>query len=76
MLQSKVLILKLLAIDRDSSCTIASCEITSLAHKRLYDAVEAGALVVEIDPIDFAFLACAKCAEVLGGLGNNWGSVC
>jgi hypothetical protein len=43
----EVLIFELRAVNALSACAIALCEITSLDHEALDDAVEARALVVE-----------------------------
>jgi hypothetical protein len=72
-LQRKVLVVELRAVDRLSPSTIASGEITSLAHERLYDAVEAGALVMKRHSIfGFSLLTSTQCAEVLCGDRNDW----
>lgn len=46
MLQFKVLIIKLLAVDAFTSSTVASSEVTTLDHERLDYTVEGGALEV------------------------------
>lgn len=66
--QSKVLVLKLLAVDRLASRAVVIGEVTSLAHEVGDHTVEGGALVPE------PFLSGAERTEVLGGLGNNIGS--
>ena len=72
MLELEVLILELLSVDALTTSSIASSEITTLDHERLDDTVETRALVVErLAILSLTLLACAQCAEVLGGLGND-----
>lgn len=46
MLELKVLIFELFAINRLSTCAITSSEVTALAHERFYDSVKGGAFEV------------------------------
>lgn len=72
MLELKVLILELLAVDGLATGTIAGSEVTTLNHELLYDAMEAGALVVEgLAGLPNTLLTGAESAEVLGGLRHN-----
>ena len=64
-LQTKVLVLKLVAIDGLSSGSVPSGEVASLTHEVGDDTVEAGALVAE------ALLSSAQGTEVLGSLGDH-----
>ena len=64
-LQTEVLVLKLVAVDRLSSGSISSGEVSSLTHEVGDDTVEAGALVAE------ALLSSAQGTEVLGSLGDH-----
>lgn len=69
MLELKVLIVELLAVDALPACSIASREITTLNHELLDDSVEDAALVAERLPrLAFTFLAGAEGAEILCGL--------
>lgn len=61
-LQLKVLIRELVAVDALPASAVALGEVTALDHELLDDAVEVGALVA------VALLAGCKGAEVLGGL--------
>ena len=71
-LEIKVLILKLLAIDTLASGAVARGEVTTLDHERYDDSVEARALVVEGNPgLAIALLARAETSEVVGGFGDN-----
>ena len=65
MLQTEVLVLKLVAIDGLPSGSISSGEVSSLTHEVGDDAVEAGALVAE------ALLSSAQGTEVLSSLGDH-----
>ena len=75
MLNLKVLIRKLLSIDRLSTGSISSSEVASLAHELLDHSVETAALVVQwfAGDLRVALLASAERAEVLGGLWDNVG---
>lgn len=74
MLALKILVFKLLAIDRLAACTIARREVSTLQHEGFYDAVEGGALVVEgYASGAITLLAGAESPEVLCGLGDDWG---
>ena len=64
-LQTEVLVLKLVAVDGLSSGSISSGEVSPLAHEVGDDAVEAGALVAE------ALLSSAQGTEVLSSLGDH-----
>ena len=64
-LQTKVLVLKLVAIDGLSSGSVPGGEVASLTHEVGDDTVEAGALVAE------ALLSGAESTEVLGSLGDH-----
>ncbi len=69
MLQVKILILKLRAIDGLSSSTIASCEVTALDHKLFDHTVESRAFVGEwLSCLANALLARAESAKVLSRL--------
>jgi len=61
----KILVLKLLAVDRLAASSISASEIATLKHELRDDAVELGVLVTE------TLLASAKSTEVLDGLGND-----
>ena len=65
MLQTEVLVLKLVAVDGLSSGSISSGEVSPLTHEVGDDAVEAGALVAE------ALLSSAQGTEVLSSLGDH-----
>ena len=62
MLQLKILILKLFAVDTFTTGAIAHSEVPTLNHELLDHTVEAGALVAK------ALLAGSKGTEVLSGL--------
>ena len=64
-LQTEVLVLKLVAVDRLSSGSISSGEVSPLAHEVGDDAVEAGSLVAE------SLLSSAEGTEVLRSLGDH-----
>ena len=64
-LQTEVLVLKLVAIDGLSTSSVSSGEVPSLTHEVGDDAVEAGALVAE------ALLSGAQGTEVLSSLGDH-----
>lgn len=67
MLELKVLVGELFAIDALSTCTVACGEVTTLNHELLDNAVEVGALEVEgFASLANSLLACAKSAEILG----------
>jgi hypothetical protein len=71
MLESKVLVFELGAVDALPACSIASSEITALDHELLDDAVEGAALVAEeLAGLAFTLLAGAEGAEVVCGLGD------
>lgn len=61
----KVLVLKLVAVDRLSAGAVAAGKVTTLAHEARNDAVELACLEAE------ALLAGAQRAEVLTSLRNN-----
>mmetsp|Transcript_38696 Transcript_38696/g.71933 ORF Transcript_38696/g.71933 Transcript_38696/m.71933 type:complete len:250 (-) Transcript_38696:329-1078(-) len=64
------LVLKLLPIDRLATCSIATGEISPLAHKARDDPVEGTAFEGQRLPrLAGALLSCAESAEVLRGLG-------
>ena len=65
--ESKVLIIETLAIDGDTTATIAVGEVAALTHKIRDDPVERGALVTD------ALLAGAQGAEVFRRLGHHIG---
>jgi hypothetical protein len=71
----EVLVLKLLPVYALAASSIALSKVAALDHEGLDDPVEDGALVVQrfARGAD-AFLAGAEGAEVLGGLGDDWGS--
>lgn len=69
MLQDKVFIVKLAAVDGLAPGAVVVGEVAALAHKLRDDAMEAAALVAK------AFLVCAQAAEVLyrlHGEGRGW----
>jgi len=69
-LESKVLVCELCAINRLSTTAIAGCEIATLGHEAWDHTMEGAALEVErLTLFTFAFLTCAKLSEVLGTLG-------
>ena len=65
MLQLEVLIVKLVAVDGFSTCTVSLGEVSALDHEVLDHTVERRVLVTE------SLLACAEGAEVLSRLGND-----
>lgn len=65
MLQSEILVLKTLTVDRHTTSAIALSEIAALTHEVRDDTMESRSLV------SFASLTSAKRSEVLGGLGND-----
>lgn len=65
MFQGKVLVLKLVTIDRLATGTVMVGEVTSLAHKSRNHSVEAAALVSE------SLLTSAKTTEIFRSLRNN-----
>ncbi len=67
MLQLKVLVLELVAVDGLAAGAVVVGEVAALAHKVGDDAVERGPLVAE------PLLAGAEGAEVLGRLGHDVG---
>ena len=67
-LQGKVLILKLVAIDGLATSAIVVCEVTTLAHELGDDTVERGALEAETT------LASAESAEVFSSAGHHIGT--
>lgn len=72
MLELKVLVLELLAVDGLAAGAIASGKVTTLDHELLDNTVEAGALVVEgLARLPKTLLAGAERAEVLGSLGHD-----
>jgi hypothetical protein len=75
MLERKVLVLKLLSIDRFASSAIVRGEVTTLAHELFDHPVEGGVLVVQrlFGDGGLSLFAGAEGAEVLGGLGNDYG---
>lgn len=69
MLQDKVFIVELAAVDGLAAGAVVVGEVAALAHKLRDDAMEAAALVAK------AFLVCAQAAEVLyrlDGEGRGW----
>ena len=64
-LQSEILVLKLVAVDGLSPGSISSGEVTSLTHEVGDDTVETGALVAE------ALLSSAQGTEILRSLGDH-----
>jgi len=64
-LESEVLVSKLLAVDRLAASAVAVGEVTALEHEVGDDAVEAGLGVA------VAVLASAELTEVAGSLGDN-----
>ena len=71
-LELKVLVLELLSVNALTTGSVASSEVTTLDHERLDDTVETRALVVErLAILSLTLLACAQCAEVLGGPGDD-----
>ncbi len=71
MLQFKVLILELGAVDRLPSSAIASSEVAALDHELLDDPVETRAFVVQrLARLADTLLASAQGTEVLGRLGH------
>lgn len=72
MLEVEVLVVELGAVDGLPTCAIVGCEITTLDHELLDDAVESGALVGElVAGLALAFLAGAESAEVFCGLRDD-----
>ena len=71
-LELKVLILKLHAIDGLAASAVAAGKVTALAHEVVDDAVEFGSLEVEgLSAPSRALLSCAKRPEVFRRLWNN-----
>jgi hypothetical protein len=71
-LEVKVLVLELLAVDALTASAIASGEITTLDHEGLDDTVEGAALEVQrLAGLTDALLASAEGAEVVCGLGDD-----
>ena len=64
-LQTEVLVLKLIAVDGLPSSSISVGEVSSLTHEVGDDTMEAGALVAE------SLLAGAEGTEVLSSLGDH-----
>jgi len=74
MLQLKILVRELLAIDRLAARAIARREVAALDHELLDDPVERGTLVAQrLARLTYTFLARAESPEVLGCLGNDGG---
>lgn len=72
MLQFKILIFKLSAVNRLSARAITRCEVTALDHELFDDAMECRALVRErLVRLAHALFTGAKSTEVLSGLRNN-----
>ena len=72
MLQLKVLILELFAVDGFPSGTVAFGKVTTLDHEPLNHTMEAGAFEGEgLAGLASALLARAECTEVLGSFGDN-----
>ena len=65
MLQTEILVLKLVAVDGLATGSVSSGEVASLTHEVGDDTVEAGALEAE------ALLSSAESTEVLGSLGDH-----
>ena len=65
MLQGEVLVLKFVSVDGFASGTVASSEVTTLAHEVGDDTMEGGSLVT------ISLLSGAKSTEILGSLGSN-----
>ena len=66
-LESKVLVGKLVSVDRFSTGSVVVGEVSSLAHKSRDDTVERGSSVAE------SLFSGAKSTEVLSCLGDNIG---
>jgi hypothetical protein len=70
----KVLILKLLAIDRFTSSSISVCKVTTLDHELLDNTVEDGAFKVEgLSSLAFTLFTSSQGSEVFCCFGNNIG---
>lgn len=74
MLQLKILVRELLAIDRLAARAIARRKVAALDHELLDDSVERGTLVAQwLARLSYTFLARAESPKVLGCLGNDGG---
>jgi hypothetical protein len=73
MLERKIFVLKLFAVNRFTSSAIVRREITTLAHELFDHSVEGGILVIQrlFGHARFSLLASAEGTEILGGLGND-----
>lgn len=66
-LELKILVLELVAIDRLATSAVVVGEVAALAHEVWNDTMERAVLEAE------ALFACAQCTEVLSGLGYHIG---
>ena len=72
-LNLEVLVGEFLTVDRLTSCSVASSEVTTLSHEFIDDTMECGALVVKwLATLSDSLLSSAEGSEVLSGL---WGLV-
>ena len=72
MLDREVLIFELLTVDRLTSCTVASSEITTLGHEAWNDAMELAALVAEWNATGGRTSGARRqLGEVVSGLGDG-----
>lgn len=72
MLEGKVLVVKLFAVDGLAAGAVAAGKVAALDHELLDDAVELGALVGQrLARLALALLARAEGAEVVGRLGDD-----
>jgi hypothetical protein len=68
MLQCELLIFKEWSIDTLPTFPIPMCDITTLDHEFVFDAVECSSFVVEgFSLLADAFFSSAECSEVFGG---------
>mmetsp|Transcript_5974 Transcript_5974/g.9974 ORF Transcript_5974/g.9974 Transcript_5974/m.9974 type:complete len:299 (-) Transcript_5974:802-1698(-) len=73
-LKSKVLVGKLLSVDRFAACTISICKVTTLNHKVLDDTMESATLVMQgLAHGTLALLASTERSKVLCRFWNNIG---
>merc|ERR1712188_274131 len=79
MVQSKILIRKVVTIDRHATGAITLGDIASLHHEPRYDPVDSGTLIVHGLPLferfesssQDTFLASAHAAKIFGRFGRN-----